>query len=107
MKIQHICGIQTPSHSWTNLIKWAAQKWQDSSFPTMIQKLSLVATVYYIWYERNERYHHNNNNSVITIVERIVELVKLKLSTIRRVLDYTGNRNNQVRWNLPDTIFDM
>ena len=72
---------------------------------TTIKKLCLASTVYAIWAERNNRYHSHTSRDVNSIVANILELVRLKLSTLSKVKNNLVNQSAKEAWGLSDSIF--
>ena len=104
--VQSKSGISIPLVNWADTISWIARKWKFDNLTTLSWKLSLAATVYNIWIERNCRLHQHRANGVHHISEKIIDMVRLKLSSLRGVHDTTENRRVAARWNLPTSIYD-
>ena len=98
-------GFHLPQLNWTNLISRLAREWKNKNLAKLSWKLYLAVTVYNIWVERNSRLHNLSTNGVIQITEKIIDMVKLKLSSLRAVHDSLENRATAMRWNLPTSIF--
>ena len=95
--VQNTCGLYIPNLNWTNLIGWLVREWTVSNLQTISRKLLLAGTVYNIWFERNLRLHSSGSNSVPQITDKILELVKMKLSILKGFQDTAGNRATQVQ----------
>ena len=100
------CHLQAPSLGWNDLIAWLAQEWRGSSFQLYIWKLCLAGTVYTIWQERNSRLHHNRPRNASQICDHITWMLRSKLSSLKGIPDIAVNRRSQLRWNLPESIFE-
>jgi len=98
-------GLTPLQMSWGGQIEWMASHWKGNSLSIIIYKLSLAASVYSIWTERNHRLHANGCRDVGTITSSILDLLRCKLSTFRRVKDTRTNRMIQQKWGLQDHIF--
>ena len=83
-----------------------AREWKDNNLVTLSWKLSIAGTVYSVWFERNLILHYSKDNSITQISDKIIEMVKLRLSMLKGIQDNPGNRATQLRWNLPLSIFD-
>ena len=101
------CGCQFQSLKWMDYIQWMATHWQGNSLPTRIRKLTLAATVYTIWMERNDRFHTNSFRNVGSIVGTISNLIRSKLLSLEGIEDNGPNRIVQHQWSLPDSIFSL
>ena len=105
MMVQVKGGFQVPELNWQNLIRWLSGNWKIKNLTMISWKICLAATVYIIWLERNHRLYNRLTNSVNQILDRILEMVKMKLSTLKGICDTIENRNMAVRWHLPSTVF--
>ena len=105
-QVKRRCGIDVPHLDWTSLVDWMSRRWKNSTLSTIAWKLSLANTVYYLWHERNHRLHTGQTNNIPRILENIIGTVKWKLSLMKGVRDTEDNRATQVRWDLPQTIYD-
>ena len=104
--IQQKCGLQSPRLDWIGMIEWLAQHWKGRSLEMDIRKLYLAATIYIIWQERNSRLHNNRANSSDFLCDKVLRIIRLKLSTFHRIPSTGENRQIQMCWNLPSTIFE-
>ena len=75
------------------------------SFQAIIKKLCLATAVYFIWQERNKRYHEGSFRDANFVSQTIVDLIRCRLVSSKGVKDSEENRNLQLRWSLPDSIF--
>nr|GEU73608.1 hypothetical protein [Tanacetum cinerariifolium] len=71
---------------------------------SVIAKLVLAASAYFIWQERNWRMFKNNKRTVQQVRECIYSTVRLKLLSCRFKKTRSGVSLAQ-RWNLPDSCF--
>ena len=105
-RILHKGNFSTPDLPWKERVSWMATHWHGD-FCSVIKKLCLAISVYYIWKERNTRFHTNSTSSIEEVFCSIVEQVRMKLSTLRKVEDNPTNHYYQFLWNLPDGIFGL
>ena len=105
--VQTKCGITTPVTDWPDLISWCSKKWTHTDIISSSWKLCLAATVYQIWHERNHRLHNGSTNTILQIRDKIFDMVRLKLSVLRKVPDTPDNKGLAAIWNLPSSIFTM
>ena len=105
MMVQVKGGFKTPELNWKNMIRWLSKKWRNNNLTYKSWKLCHAITVYHIWLKRNNRLNNSRTNNAAQIFEKICEMVKYKLSTLRGVQDSTDSRNIAARWNLPTSIF--
>jgi len=72
--------IAWPSLSWQPLLQWASFQFRKrKDFMHILARLSLSATVYFIWYERNNRVFSQHFRSQQDVVEEIFGLIRLRL----------------------------
>ena len=103
--VQVKCIIQIPVLNWKNLINWLSNEWRLKNLKTLSWKLSLASTVYHIWMECNYRLHNRSSNSVTHIRDKIFDMARMKMASLKGVQDTTENRETAMVWNLPISIF--
>ena len=99
-------GLNPHQMAWGDQIVWMANHWKGNSFRITIYKLSLAASVYLIWAERNYRFHSNGCRDLGTITRSMLDLIRCKLSTFCKVKGTCTNRRLQQMWGLQAHIFD-
>ncbi|KAJ6717955.1 hypothetical protein OIU79_005982 [Salix purpurea] len=91
--------LQWCNTDWLNLIAWAATKWDNKkNFSHLTARLVLAATVYFLWYERNQRIFDNNFRTSAQLTEEIYQLLRLHLQTMGK--EYPSSAQHRVAWNL-------
>ncbi|GJR90250.1 hypothetical protein Tco_0214261 [Tanacetum coccineum] len=70
---------------------------------SVASKLVIVASVYYIWHERNDRLFNNSKRSVDQVLENIMSFIRLKLMSCRFKKSKAG-MDLLKHWNLPDVL---
>ena len=103
--VQTKADIQVPVLPWDQLIVWLATNWKGNMLSMQIRKLCLSSMIYLLWRDRNQRFHTNSVSRLDEIALSIIEQVRLKLSTYRRVEASDLNKSHQGRLRLPDSIF--
>ncbi|GJS88879.1 reverse transcriptase domain, reverse transcriptase zinc-binding domain protein [Tanacetum coccineum] len=71
---------------------------------SVVAKLVVAATAYYIWQERNWRLFQKGKRKVDQIVDCIKTVVRLKLLSCKLKKSKSGERLARL-WDLPDAIF--
>ena len=99
--------FSTPNIDWASLMIWISKEWRLNNLKTLSWKLSLAATVYHIWAERNHRLHNQGYHSAHQIAGKIEDMVKMKLSTLKGVSFNQENRETALRWNIHTNIFKL
>ncbi|GKE71479.1 lupus La protein, partial [Tanacetum coccineum] len=88
------------SHIWSDILGWILPIARKNNAIYIVGRLILAASSYYIWQERNIRIHANGARSAEQVASVILDIVRLKLGTIK------FKRNPRVAklkatWNLP------
>ncbi|GKB74635.1 hypothetical protein Tco_0936047 [Tanacetum coccineum] len=88
------------SHLLSDIMGWILPTARKNNVICIVGRLIIVASSYYIWQERNNRLYVNGSRSVEQLASVILDLVRLKLGTIK------FKRNARVAklkttWNLP------
>ena len=104
--VQNKGVFNVPAQNWFNMIEWISTEWRNDNLTHQSWKLSLAVTVYIIWQERNSRLHGKPANGITHIIEKIFELIRIKLSSLKGLPTSSANRGTAAIWNLPDSIFD-
>ncbi|GKE76783.1 hypothetical protein Tco_1542903, partial [Tanacetum coccineum] len=73
---------------------------------SIVTKLILAASTYFIWQERNERLFNNQHRSVNQVIECISASIRLKLISCRFKRS-TGSLALLRRWKLPDVLIEQ
>nr|GEY60555.1 reverse transcriptase domain, reverse transcriptase zinc-binding domain protein [Tanacetum cinerariifolium] len=71
---------------------------------SVIAKLVVAASAYYVWQERNWRLFKKGKRNSDQIVECIVSFVRLKLLSCKLKKSKSGERMARL-WNLPEVVF--
>nr|XP_043633166.1 uncharacterized protein LOC122604342 [Erigeron canadensis] len=98
--VRHLAYMQNVQEKWDDVAEWMIQKRKSNLARTVIGKLLVAATTYFIWQERNMRLQSNKSRPVEKILDIISTRVRLKLVTLR--FKNTKLANHMVEdWNLP------
>ena len=100
-------NFDTPQINWNSLIRWLSREWRINNLKHISWRLCLASTVYHIWAERNDRLHRQNISNASRISEKIIQMVMMKLTTLKGVVNSQENRDIALRWNLPAMIFNQ
>ncbi|XP_059310338.1 uncharacterized protein LOC132061571 [Lycium ferocissimum] len=73
-------GIPRANLSWTEVVKWAERYCKGRSLGASIHKITLAATVYHVWLERNGRVFKQKQRSREAIVRLIIQEVYYRAS---------------------------
>ncbi|KAK1421764.1 hypothetical protein QVD17_24373 [Tagetes erecta] len=92
----HIEGI------WDNIVRFLITRGKWESINSIIDRLVIGATSYYVWQERNARLFTSNKRNPNQISALILENVRLKLVSMEKKKRLM-NGNTIKRWNLEQT----
>ena len=97
--ICHRANQHWPCKPWTQLLHWSAIHYnQRNNNDHMIARLLLSATVYYLWYERNNRVFVSTSQPHHTTVEAIYQQIRTRLAHMNIAL----SPRTRAIWNLQD-----
>jgi hypothetical protein len=92
-------NMQWPCKPWTQFLHWAATYYnKKNDIDHMIARLMLSITVYFLWYERNNRVFTNNAQPYQTTTEFIFQQIRTHLATMDQV--GTISARTRATWNL-------
>lgn len=99
-----MCGLDWSSRDWLQTVEWMDQYTSDSLCHLLV-RLSLAASVYYIWRERNARLHDEPPRPLNILISDIVFSVRTRASLLRKVNPSYDNKWLHLSWRLSDDIF--
>ena len=92
--------IRWPVTTWPNLINWVCAVFKGKKDPqSHIAKTLLSTTIYYLWYERNNKTFKNTCNSHQQLTKDIIQCIGLHLLS-----DNSGailDNSIRMRWSIP------
>ena len=92
-------------HSWNEWVDWMTKNHSGKKFKDIVLKLCFGMAIHSIWMERNNRFHANSFKRPNEVLHAILELIRLRLTSLRKIHDTLENRSIQTSWGIPDTIF--
>ncbi|KAI8539117.1 hypothetical protein RHMOL_Rhmol09G0156000 [Rhododendron molle] len=84
---------------------WASAQRKGKSFCSTVYKLSLAATSYFLWGERNMRIFQNKSRDVDGLVAAILDAIRAKLCSFNSVKFSCLNRQICDDWLLSSRVF--
>ncbi|GJV50687.1 hypothetical protein Tco_1446428 [Tanacetum coccineum] len=77
-------AVEMPSISpiWNDIISWLLPLSLKDNVSSIVRRLILASSVYFIWQERNNRIHSKPSRNEDQVAKIIVEMVRLKLTSI-------------------------
>ena len=104
-RLKQKCYLSFGDLIWKECCLQMVNHCKDKSLSSIIRKLSLAVSVYYIWQERNSRFNENSFRGAMEVIWIIIDTICIRLSSLTGFPDNAENRGIQASWNLPDRIF--
>ncbi|KAL6978569.1 hypothetical protein U1Q18_052644 [Sarracenia purpurea var. burkii] len=87
--------------------KWVLEGAKGNTFAAITIKLSFSISVYCIWRERNNRKFQRIRKGKDRVLEEIMDMVRMRLGSRRRIVRNQENLAIQNRWGLSDEVFGL
>ncbi|KAI8535796.1 hypothetical protein RHMOL_Rhmol10G0201900 [Rhododendron molle] len=100
-------GLDRPFLLFSQELEWAVQNRGDKSLRDTIYKLSLAASIYVLWRERNLRIFQNKSRDVNGVTSEIFNSVRAKASSWSTIKFSAHNRQICDTWLLDSSIFAL
>nr|XP_043619801.1 uncharacterized protein LOC122591606 [Erigeron canadensis] len=81
--IKHLTSLANSSQRWEDILAILLPLSKSNSATSVIARLALAATVYFVWQERNNHMFTNNQRPPEQLIKAIVDTVRLRLVTIK------------------------
>lgn len=95
------CNVDWPHNHWPNIISDLAASLSSKSLAVLIKKLVLASAVYCIWRERNSRVFRKEKLPEEVIIEKITNLVRFRLLSMKDIKRSPSDGWFLAQWNLP------
>ncbi|PWA42372.1 reverse transcriptase zinc-binding domain-containing protein [Artemisia annua] len=96
---KEMAEINYEERNWQELIRRFVNDCVNKNIGWVVRRLTLAASIYFIWQERNGRIFKDAHSSSKEVYNRIVENVKYKLNGIT-VKDSLNVRNVEAKWKI-------
>nr|XP_043619781.1 uncharacterized protein LOC122591585 [Erigeron canadensis] len=108
LRVRHLAQMHQVNSRWDDIYDWLIQRAKSNSARSVIGKLLVAVSAYFIWQERNQRLFSNISQNPDQIQDLIASTVRLKLVTLRFKNTAQVDRFVQA-WNLPHqmVVFDQ
>ena len=103
--VKQKCSLSFGDLTWKDCISQMVTHCKGKSFLSLVRKLALAASVYFIWAERNSRFHDHSLREAKVTLWAISDIIRYRLSSAKGISDTAENRSIQTVWSLPDCIF--
>ena len=87
------------SFNWKVIIDEFSRLKANRNIWSVVRRIALGASVYFVWQERNSRIFKNSERSVDTLVQNIMESIKWRIMSFI-VKDSNAVRNVEDKWNV-------
>ena len=68
---------------WEDIIEYYSERPCNNSIGSVMRRISLATTVYYIWKERNARLFRGEKQTIEVVMKNIVESIKLQVYSLK------------------------
>ncbi|PWA54852.1 reverse transcriptase zinc-binding domain-containing protein [Artemisia annua] len=102
-KVKDKLGIQCDGLEWNEIVNWCAELCNGNTIVSVVRRIGLAASVYYIWQERNWRLFKGVQRSTDELISQFNETVKLRLLSLK-VKHSVAVVKVQNDWNITWTI---
>ncbi|GJY57254.1 reverse transcriptase domain, reverse transcriptase zinc-binding domain protein [Tanacetum coccineum] len=100
-QVRALCGIDSISHRLADVIAFIVPISKGKTVISILSRIVVAATSYYIWLERNGRLFKKKTSSLDQIVQVILSMVRLKLVTFKFKKMSTRSRLLLDQWKIP------
>ncbi|XP_021985761.1 uncharacterized protein LOC110881945 [Helianthus annuus] len=76
-------AMKAVGSNWDEIVSWLLPRARSRSIATIIGKLLVAATTYFIWRERNSRFFNNQLRPPEKLADHIISNVRLKLKSLK------------------------
>ena len=81
--VMDMAGMRGISSKWSDIVAWLLPISRQNKVTTIVGRLLVAASSYFVWQERNNRIHGKCGRQPDEVAKSIVDTVRLKLATIR------------------------
>ena len=78
-----VAGMRGISSKWSDIVAWLLPISRQNKVTTIVGRLLVATSSYFVWQERNNRIHGNGGRQPNEVAKSIVYMVRLKLAAIR------------------------
>ena len=82
-RVLQVAEIQFASEKWSDIMAWLLPISNQNNVDTIVARLILAVTSYFVWQERNYRVHGKGERNPELLSKVIVDMVRLKLASIQ------------------------
>ena len=91
-EILQLCGLHRDVRPWEEELTWAVQRIKGKVLISIVLKIAWRAFIYFVWRKRNRRLHNELAETPLQLLERVKDVVRIKLAGLTNVADDDVNR---------------
>ena len=99
-KIMQLYGLHRDVGLLAKELTWAVQRIKGKALISIILRIAWKAFIYFVWKERNRRLHNELAETAMQLLERVKDVVRIKLADLTNVMDDDVNRRLCCKWGL-------
>ena len=80
--------------SWSEELEWVVQRIKGKALISIVLRIAWKAFIYFVWRVRNRRLHNDLAENPEQLLDRIKEVVRIKLTGLTNIA--ADNVNNQL-----------
>ncbi|GJR59120.1 hypothetical protein Tco_1501282 [Tanacetum coccineum] len=104
-KVTWKTSVNGKGTNWNNNVEAFAKKWNGNSINNVIRRISLAASVYLVWQEKNNRIFKDEIRSPDEIYKTLEDIIKMRLMSLT-VKNSVAVKKAQEVWNVKLNIID-
>ena len=99
-RLKVMANLENASNTWAQIISSVVNRPANNSIWSVIQRLVLGASVYYVWQERNLRLFGGHSRSVEELLKIVIENIRFRLMGLKLKITPDVIKAAEV-WNFP------
>ncbi|XP_022024393.1 uncharacterized protein LOC110924705 [Helianthus annuus] len=82
-KVKSLVDMEDVTDSWDSIIQWMDLNAHSRTAESIICRIVVAASTYFVWQERNSRLFNQNQRSASVLAKVIIDTVRLKIMGFR------------------------
>ncbi|GAA0162614.1 hypothetical protein LIER_43615 [Lithospermum erythrorhizon] len=104
-KLLGMVNVYRDSQCWDQELQWLMGWHGKGQFQTLLMKLGLCATVYYVWQARNNQMHGKESRESLVVLRHIVGMVADRVRGCKRLKKTKLDWEIFLMWNISLNVF--
>ena len=93
--------------TWFEELEWAIQRIKGKALISIVLRIAWKAFIYFVWRERNRRLHNDQTENPEQLLDRIKEVVQIKLIGLTNIVADDVNRQLFCSWGLVVSCYNF